>query len=93
MNAGMQQYMQRLLRRHHDRHVQHRATAAPASGRWPVPRRRAHHELQLRRGKPERVKKTFFLILAFSFGFTTIASWLILLFPRPSCRSPIPSGS
>lgn len=33
-------------------------------------------------GKPERVKKTFFLILAFSFGFTTIASWLILLFPK-----------
>ena len=28
------------------------------------------------------MKKTFFLILAFSFGFTTIASWLILLFPK-----------
>ena len=33
-------------------------------------------------GKPERVKKVFFLILAFSFGFTTIASWLIMLFPK-----------
>lgn len=33
--------------------------------------------------KPERVKKTSFLILLYSFGFTSIGSWLILLFPRP----------
>lgn len=32
--------------------------------------------------KPERVKKTYFLILAFSFAFTCLGSWLILLFPR-----------
>lgn len=32
--------------------------------------------------KPDRVKKTYFLILAFSFGFTCLGSWLILLFPR-----------
>lgn len=33
-------------------------------------------------GKPERAERTFFFVLAFSFGFITIANWLILSFPR-----------
>ena len=33
-------------------------------------------------GKPERVRKTYFLILTFSFAFTSLCSWLILLFPQ-----------
>ncbi|MEI3478908.1 MAG: MATE family efflux transporter [Bilophila sp.] len=41
-------------------------------------------------GKPERVRKTYFLILAFSFAFTSLCSWLICFSLRCS-SSPSPT--